>query len=193
MIIEGLITCASRGDKQPHVAALGPVVNPELTQWTLRPFQSSTIFSRLRDNPRCVFHTLDDALPLVQLVLGHTPDLTFRAIDADSRPADECDAWVIEQACHWYELEIVSWDITGPRSEAVARLVRQGSLRTFWGWNRAKHALLEAAILISRKHLITADDLRQQLAALRSPIEKTAGPRELAAWALIEKARAAEA
>lgn len=180
MIIEGLITCAPVDKSaQPHVAALGPVVTPQLSEWTLRPFQSSKIYSLLRDNPRCVFHTLDDALPVVQLVLGQAPELSFTQIDSG--------AWIIDQACHWFELELIAWDISGPRSEATARLVRQGDLRPFWGWNRAKHALLEAAILISRAQLMKPEELRQQLSSLRSPIEKTAGPREMQAWSLIEQ------
>lgn len=177
MIIEGLITCVVTDQSPPHVAALGPVVDQALTHWTLRPFQSSKIFSLLRQHSRCVFHTLDDALPVVQLVLGLTPDLSYRQLPSG--------VWVIEQACHWYELKIEAWDVSAPRSEAQASLVEHGELRTFWGWNRAKHALLEAAILISRAHMMQPTELRWQLQALQTPIEKTAGERERIAWALI--------
>ncbi len=181
MIIEGLLTCAAREQTaSPHVAALGPVVNVELTQWTLRPFQTSKIFGLLRENPRCVFHTIDDALTVVQLVLGQSPALDFRQTKRGT--------WIIDQACHWYELEIQAWDISDQRSEATAVLIEQGDLRPFWGWNRAKHALLEAAILISRAQFMPADELSRQLSLLRSPIEKTAGPRELEAWNLIKQA-----
>ncbi|MCC6512143.1 MAG: DUF447 family protein [Pirellulaceae bacterium] len=181
MIIEGLITCAASGATTPHVAALGPVVDVQLAQWTLRPFQSSRVFSTLRQSSTCVFHVIDDALAIVQLVLGETPELSFR------RTA--LGGWIIEQACHWYELEIIAWDVAQPRSEATARLVGSGDLRPFWGWNRAKHALLEAAILISRESLIPAQQLDQQLDALTSAIEKTAGPQERRAWDLIENWR----
>lgn len=181
MIIEGLVTCTPVGKPaQPHAAALGPVVNEQLTEWTLRPFQSSTIYSLLRDNPRCVFHTIDDALPIVQLVLGQSPALSYRQLSPG--------VWIIDQACHWFELEIEDWDISGPRTQATARLVQHADLRPFWGWNRAKHALLEAAILISRARLMKPEELRQQLDALSTTIEKTAGPRETAAWDLIERA-----
>lgn len=179
MIIEGLITCAVGDPSPPHIAALGPVVNEDLTQWTLRPFQSSKIFSLLRERSTCVFHSTDDALPVVQLVLGLTPEFTFRQLGSD--------IWVIEQACHWYQLQIDHWDVSGPRSQATAHLVNQGELRTFWGWNRAKHALIEAAIWISRASLMQEHELREQLSLLRSPIEKTAGPREMQAWSLIEE------
>ncbi len=134
----------------------------------------------LRDNPQCVYHTIDDALAVVQLVLGQTPEFTYSQSSSG--------AWIIQQACHWFELEIESWDCVGPRAQATARLIQQGDLRPFWGWNRAKHALLEAAILISRAQLMKPEHLREQLEALSTTIEKTAGPRETQAWELIEHA-----
>lgn len=179
MIIEGLISSA--GPSGPHVSALGPVVDEELTQWTLRPFQTSRIFRLLRANPVCVFHVIDDALPIVRLVLGLEPQLTF-----DEGPGG---GWIIREACHWYRLEVQRWNMVSPRSEAEAVCTDRGVLRPFWGWNRAKHALLEGAILISRQHMLAADELDAALERLRSPIEKTAGPRELEAWQLIENWR----
>lgn len=175
MIIEGLITC--RSPSGPHVAALGPVVNEGLSEWTLRPFQTSRIFGLLREHPTCVFHVVDDVLPIVQLVLGHDPQLAY-----DALPDGDC---VLSIACHWYQLQIDSWNLENERSEARARLIARGDVRPFWGWNRAKHALLEAAILISRTHMTDPAELQAALDRLRSPIEKTAGPRELAAWQLI--------
>lgn len=179
MIIEGLITCAS--GSEPHVAALGPVVNEELTQWTLRPFQSSRVFSLLRANPVCVFHVIDDALPVVQLVLGHSSSLTFEQLASGG--------WLIREACHWFKLEIEDWNLDAPRSEARARLTAQGTLRPFWGWNRAKHGLLEAAILISRVHLMSVEELEAALDRIEPAIHKTAGPRELTAWGLVQSWR----
>jgi len=176
MIIEGVLTCDSPSG--PHVAALGPVVDEARTAWLLRPFQSSRVFSCLRANPKCVFHTIDDALPIVQLVLGQSPAFTYERSPAGG--------WLICQACHWFELEITAWDVTQPRSEAQARVLAEGDLRPFWGWNRAKHALLEAAIAISRVHLLSAEELALSLERCRAPIEKTCGPREQLAWDLIQ-------
>lgn len=180
MIIEGLITC--RSENGPHVAALGPVVNQELTEWTLRPFQTSRIFALLREQPTCVFHVVDDVLPIVQLVLGHEPQLAYQELPSGD--------WMLPAACHWYQLEITSWNLESQRSEARARLIAQSVIRPFWGWNRAKHALLEAAILISRAHITEPAELSAALDRLRQPIEKTAGPRELVAWHLIIEWRA---
>jgi hypothetical protein len=53
------------------------------------------------------------------------------------------------------------------------------------GFNRAKHAVLEAAILATRTHLIPADQIRDEFARLQVIVDKTAGPREREAMALL--------
>ncbi|MFO1062438.1 MAG: DUF447 family protein [Pirellulales bacterium] len=177
MIIEGLLACDDAG--LPHISAIGPVVNEELTEWTLRPYQSSRMFSLLRRTGRVVFHVTDDVLPIVQLMVGDAPSLETTSMGPG--------LWRIDSACRWFELEIESWNVESMRSEARAVVRRQGELRPFWGWNRAKHALLEAAVLISRAGLLDRDVLLRGLAACASPIEKTAGPREQQAWELIRR------
>ena len=57
--------------------------------------------------------------------------------------------------------------------------------REFIGFNRARHAVLEAAILATRTHLIAADEIRREFARLQVIVDKTAGPRELEAMALL--------
>ncbi|MEZ6137994.1 MAG: DUF447 family protein [Pirellulaceae bacterium] len=176
MIIEGLLV-TERDDGSPHVAPMGPVVNAELTQWTLRPFQSSMTFAMLRARPTCIFHVVDDVLPVAQAALGLPVELEFQA--------HPTSGWIIASACHWYQLAIQQWNVSAPRSEAQAIVTNQGTLRPFWGWNRAKHAVLEAAILATRVHLLQREVLQSDLARLSSAVDKTAGPRERQAWDLV--------
>lgn len=177
MIIEGLLTTSDRAG--PHIAALGPVVDERLESWLLRPFQTSTTFRLLRENPQCIFHVTDDVLTVVQCVLGRTTDVTYRAHPAGG--------WIISNACHWYKLEVTDWDVSQMRSEATARVVERGIERPFWGWNRAKHAVLEGAILASRLHLLDGDTIRKELERLHVAVDKTAGDREWHAWELINE------
>ncbi len=157
---------------------MGPVVNRELTQWRLRPFQSSTTFQLLRQHPVCNFHVTDDVLLVVQALLGSTLDAQYTRTEG---------GWILQSACHWYRLRIQDWQLDEQRSEARATLDDQGVLRPFWGWNRAKHAILEACILISRVHLLSLDEIERQFELLRPAVTKTAGDRELAAWDLLEQ------
>lgn len=175
MIIEGLLTTEDL-DGRPHLAPMGPVVDPMLEDWLLRPYQTSKTFSHLRRNPICVFHIVDDALTVVQTVLKQPTDLPLRRQNS---------GWILESACHWYQLRVQVWDVSNARSEASAVVESKGVLRPFWGWNRAKHAVLEATILITRLHLMPKVQVEQEFERLRSSVEKTAGPSEQRAWQLL--------
>ena len=92
---------------------------------------------------------------------------------------------VLEAACSWRELEVVSIDDTPPRSRIEARVVHRGTRREFLGFNRARHAVLEAAILATRTHLLPAEEIREDFARLQVIVDKTAGPREQEAMAML--------
>jgi hypothetical protein len=67
----------------------------------------------------------------------------------------------------------------------VTRVVHCGVKREFLGFNRARHAVLEAAIVATRTHLIPASEIQADLARLQIIVDKTAGPREQEAMALV--------
>ena len=92
---------------------------------------------------------------------------------------------MLEAACSWRELEVVSIDDTPPRSRIETRVVHRGIRREFLGFNRARHAVLEAAILATRTHLIPAEEIRAEYARLQVIVDKTAGPREQEAMAML--------
>ncbi len=185
MIIEGLLTTSSP-DGAPHVAPMGPVVDVNLQQWTLRPFASSTTFRYLQANPVCIFHVVDDVLPVVEAALGMPSSLTFEPLEMAGGEGSHGAGWTIPTACHWYHLRVAEWDTSQDRSVAQAQLLNQQVLRPFWGWNRAKHAILEATILASRIHLLEPEAIKEDLARFEVVIGKTAGERELQAWQLLQ-------
>ena len=92
---------------------------------------------------------------------------------------------VLEAACSWREVEVVAIDDTPPRSRIETRVVHRGIRREFLGFNRARHAVLEAAILATRTHLLPAEQIRAEYARLQVIVDKTAGPREQEAMALL--------
>ena len=51
--------------------------------------------------------------------------------------------------------------------------------------NRARAAVLEAAILSTRLNRLSREKIDQELAYLKIAIDKTAGPIELEAWRLV--------
>lgn len=180
MILEGIVTTQnSAGDV--NVAPMGPIVNDSMESFVLRPFQTSTTYKNLKGHPFGVLHVVDDVLLLAKAAIGRlaeTPE-TFQAITIPGR--------VLKSACRWYEFKLESLDDSDERTRIEARVVHSGRLRDFFGFNRAKHAVLEAAILATRIHILPADEIVAQIDAFRAPIEKTAGPNERAAFQLVDQ------
>jgi hypothetical protein len=48
--------------------------------------------------------------------------------------------------------------------------------------NRARKAVLEGAILVTRLHILPRDRIEREMDRLAIAIEKTSGPREREAW-----------
>ena len=67
----------------------------------------------------------------------------------------------------------------------TCRIVKSGVAAPFFGFNRAKHAVIETAILATRTHLLPPRQIREQSEQLRPLIEKTAGADEQEAFALL--------
>ena len=100
-------------------------------------------------------------------------------------PAAVVRGAVLEAACSWREVEVVTVDDTPPRSRITTRVVHRGTRREFLGFNRARHAVLEAAILATRTHLLPVAELRADYARLQVIVDKTAGPAEREAMTLL--------
>jgi hypothetical protein len=178
MILEGIVTTLDESGAL-NVAPMGPIVDDALTRLTLRPFQASQTYRNLKAHGCGVFHVTDDVLLIAQAALDRLPELpaTF--------PAEQVAGRVLVDCCRWFEFRVVTLDDSQERTHVEAVVVHTGRRRDFFGFNRAKHAVLEATILATRLHLIPADEVRAELTRLRIPVEKTAGPRERAAWELV--------
>lgn len=162
------------------MSAAGEVnIAPMGVEWgeeriVLKPFLETTTFRNLQRGGAAVFHLVDDVALLAEAAIA-SPQAPWTA-------ARVVRGAVLEAACSWRELEVESVDATPPRSRIVTRVVHAGMQREFLGLNRARHAVLEAAILATRLHLIPAAEVDADLARLVPLVEKTAGPRERAAW-----------
>src|SRR5207248_1026245 len=106
-------------------------------------------------------------------------------VEFPARPAAVVPGIVLEAACSWREVRVHALDATPPRARIVTRVVHHGVQREFLGFNRARHAVLEAAILATRIHLLPPEQIRDEFARLQVIVDKTAGPRERDAMALL--------
>jgi hypothetical protein len=143
----------------------------------LKPFLETTTFRNVVSGGSAVVNLTDDVMLFAQAAISNPQFPSF--------PATVVRGVVLDAACSWRELEVVSVDDTPPRSRIEARVVHRGQRREFLGFNRARHAVLEAAILATRTHLLPAEQIRDELTRLQVIVDKTAGPREQEAMALL--------
>jgi len=185
MILEGLITTMNAAG-QMHVAAMGPeidereVLSGTVKRLVLKPFDTSHTAANLAKHPAGVFHLCDDVLLLAEIVTG------MLALPPACRHATAVQGWVLENACRSYEFAIEQADTSGQRARLVARVVASHESRPFVGFSRAKHAVVEGAILITRLHLLGADEVRRRLQDLAVLVEKTGGTQEHQAFAILK-------
>lgn len=186
MILEGIVTTTDASGGL-HLAAMGPEVDEaaarsgRIERLLLKPFATSQTAVHLRRHPEGVFHLTDDVLLLARLVAGRleTPP--------PQRPATAVVGHVLVDACQAYEFVIDSADESAERLRLEARVVAAHAGRPFIGFNRAAHAVVEAAIVVTRLHLLGAEEVARQLAALAPLVEKTGGAREREAFALLQR------
>src|SRR5205807_7968570 len=87
----------------------------------------------------------------------------------------------------WLDLELGERTAPLRRPRTFPRVFDRGMLREFLGFNLARHAVLEAVILAPRTHLLPAYQNRAEFARLQVIVDKTAGPREREAMALLSE------
>lgn len=145
----------------------------------LKPFLETSTFRNVSATGAAVVNLTDDAMLFAQ---GAISSPQFPSV-----PASVVKGVVLEAACSWRELEVMTIDATPPRSRIEARVVYRGVKREFIGFNRARHAVLEAAILATRTHLLPSEQIREEFAKLQILVDKTAGPREREAMELLTR------
>ncbi len=177
-ILEGIITTLNPDtapmSQRVNISPMGPVVDETMSELLLRPFNTSTTYKNLKATGQGIFHVTDDVLLLARAALGQVP------IDADLpvRPAERVEGLILTGACRYYELQVVEVDDRDPRTTVRAQVVSQGCLRDFFGFNRARHAVVEAAILATRVHLTGPQPVLSQYEQLQTIIDKTGTQRE---------------
>jgi hypothetical protein len=178
LILEGIVTTKNE-DGSTNVSPMGPVVDREVKWLRLRPFASSMTYQNLRRTGRGIFHVTDDVELLARAVIGELTE------PPSLHACESFDGMVVSNACRWYAFEVMSIDDSNDRVEIECRVVQRGKIRDFLGWNRAMHAVLEAAILASRVQFLGAEDIESQLVPLAIIVDKTASDRERNAFRMI--------
>ena len=178
MILEGIVTTIDDGGLL-NVAPMGPDVGEGSEEFLLRPFRGSRTHGNLKETGEGVFHVTDDALLLARAAIG-------AVVSVSTIPASIVRGEVLVDACRYREFRVLDFDDSEERARVRVATVAEGTLREFFGWNRAKHAVVEAAILATRVGILSTEEILAEFGRLSSPVVKTGGERELAAFRLLE-------
>lgn len=174
IVVEGIITTLDSSDRL-HVAAMGALVTPEPSppRLTLRPFETSTSLRHLRERGEAVFHLVDDPILLARTVVKRLDVATI-----PTRAAQRVAGRILTDCCGYRELRVLTIQETRPRVAVELRVEAAGQVREWAGWNRARFAVVEAAILATRVGILPQVDIERQLVGLRPLVEKTGGEHE---------------
>jgi hypothetical protein len=174
VIVETIVT-STAPDGAINFAPMG--VEWQDDALVLKPFLETATFRNVSASRAAVVNLTDDVMLFARAALSDPQFPWF--------PAEVVRGAVMEAACSWREVEVLRLDDTPPRSRIETRVVHRGFRREFLGFNRARHAVLEATILATRTHLLPAEQIRDELARLQVIVDKTAGPREQEAMAFV--------
>ncbi len=180
LVLEGLVSTLDP-DGDPHLAPMGPhVPAADFDHFTLRPFPTSQTYRNLLAHGEGVLHVTDDVLLLAKAAIGRVePPPAWE-------PADKIRGWVLADCCRFFEFRVVSIDESEQRVRIEATVVHSGRRRDFFGFNRAKHAVLEAAVLATRTAFFPHDEIATGYRRLAVIVDKTGGPAEHAAMSLLQ-------
>lgn len=189
MILEAIVTSIDLNGTV-NLAPMGPVVaddfgaqkNPE--RLVLKPFRSSLTYQNLMATGKAVVHVTDDVSLIAKTAVGK---LSSSEIAGLVRQWDDSQWWRLRICHRWMAVQVEAVSEEQPRVEMDCRVVHSEVEKPFFGFNRAKFAVIEAAILATRTHLLSADQIQEELSRLQPLIDKTGGQTEQTAFDFLRK------
>jgi uncharacterized protein len=180
LIRECIVTTADRAGRV-HIAPLGIIADGD--GWIIAPFHPSTTLDNLRSVPFAVANYTDDVRIFAGCLTGRGD---WRTVAAAHVPVPRLAA-----ALAHAELSVARVTEDAQRPHFHCGIVHRAMHAPFEGFNRAKAAVVEAAILVSRLHLLPREKIEREIAYLQIAVDKTAGAAEQEAWDwLMQKIRA---
>ena len=174
-IVETIVATVGE-DGRVNFAPMGVVWTPP--SLVIRPYLDTATYRNLRAMREGVVNLTDNVLIFAQ---GALTDADFPA-----HPSDLVRGAILEEACAYYEVVVDAIRDEGDRASVRCKVVGQWWVRPFLGFNRARNAIIEAAILATRLRWLPREDIIRELRHCAKIVEKTGGDQERAALAFIE-------
>lgn len=171
MIIESIVTTLNEAG-EANFAPMGVAIGEG--EIIIRPYTDSATYRNLVATEVAVVNLTDNCRLFAESAITSPQFPTF--------PAELVPGLVLTDACSYYECSVMHADTAAPRATFRCKIVKKGVLREFIGFNRAKNAIIEAAILATRVRLLEMETILQEYRRLSEIVQKTGGEQE--AWAM---------
>lgn len=171
MINETIITTLNE-DGSVHIAPMG--VRREEDYFVIAPFKPSTTLQNLERSGQAVINMTDDVRIFAGCLTGHYDWPTIKTSTINGKR--------LEAALSHIEIEVAHQKGDEVRPVFYCSEKHQETHAPFMGLNRAKAAVLEAAVLVSRLRMLPDEKIDNEIKYLQIAIDKTASEYELEAW-----------
>jgi len=160
-----------------HIAPMG--VREERGFIVIGPFKPSATLDHILRERCAVVNYTDDVRVFAGCLTGRWEWPTL--------PAEKLRCNRLAAALAHSELVLERIEDDPQRPRMFCRELARVSHAPFVGFNRAQAAVIEAAILVSRLHMLPREKIDSEMEYLSIAIGKTAGPRELEAWGWLQE------
>ena len=171
-IIETIVSTIDEAGRT-RLAPLGVRYEGEFV--VLAPYAPSGTLDNLRRHGTAVVNLCDDVRVYAGCLTGHHDWPLVNADQVQPQRLRDAPAHTEVRVDH-------ESDADAERPAFYCRIVHTAEHGGFHGFNRAQAAVIEGAILLSRVHILPADQIIVQLEMLQSIVRKTAGANEWQAW-----------
>ncbi|MBI4006142.1 MAG: DUF447 family protein [Gammaproteobacteria bacterium] len=171
MILETIITTIN-ADNTVHIAPMG--IREEEGCYVVAPFRPSITLDNLRRTGYAVINMTDDVRIFAGCLTGRRNWPTV--------PAEVIECQRLENALSHVEVEVKYCKEDEQRPKFYCEVRHLVTHKPFMGFNRAKAAVIEAAVLVSRLHMLSVEKVDSEIEYLKIAIDKTSGDQEREAW-----------
>ena len=160
-------------DESIKVSPLGVYIDDKILE--LKPFKPSKSLENILRNESGVINYVDDVRIFASCI-------TNKGIQINFKKVSKIDCSRIEKAISHTEFIVKDIKDDNQRPTIICEPINEETHKMFYGFNRAKSAIIELCILASRLGIIEDSKIKREISYLKIAIEKTAGENELEAW-----------
>ena len=169
---ETIVTTKNQ-DNTVKVSPLGIYIDEGILK--IKPFKPSASLDNILRNKSGVINYVDDVRIFTSCIIKKKINIDFAATNI-------IDCFRIKNAVSHTEFIVENIDENNKRPTITCKPVYEETHKMYYGFNRAKSAVIELCILASRLGIIDNKKIDDEIKYLQIAINKTAGSNEAEAW-----------